>query len=503
MATRKSDRARPALTPVCTVLLGACLCAPGLAGCVDILGDYQISTGSTTGSGGGSTGSGGGSTGSGGGTPACAESSLWAKSYGDGESQLMGAVALDACDDVVVVGAFTGSLDLGGGKPLSAPSAENDAFVIKLDAGGNPLWSRRFGGLGSDQGNGVAVDPDGNVFVVGHIEGEADFSPVHLTSAGGSDIFVAKLSPNGDVLWAERFGDVNEQEAIAVASDASGNALVTGCIQGSTDFGGGKRTSLASLDAFVVKLDPEGGYVWDKVAPGAGLDCGYRIAADGDDVLVTGIFTSTLDFGDPLLSAGGLDIFVAKLAPDGAHEWSVRIGDQVGSIAPANQIAGGISAGPGGHVVVTGAYGGTLPFVPPFTALTPLDPFVAVFSSTGQSEWSRGLTTDGEQVIIGSAIDSSGSIFLAGQSVVAPPAGSPAVPNVYLAKVDVYGNLVWQNTWSTADAQRATGIAVDSTGNVVVAGDFAGQLGIGGALLDSAGLSDLFMTRLPGDAAPR
>ena len=119
---------------------------------------------------------------------------------------------------------------------------------------GKHLWSKCFGD-GSDQyAIAVAVDASRNLIVAGYFEGTLDFGGGVLTSAGANDIFVAKFGSDGAHLWSKRFGDGSDQAASAVAVDASGNVIVTGVFRGTVDFGGGGLTSAGVEDIFVAKF---------------------------------------------------------------------------------------------------------------------------------------------------------------------------------------------------------------------------------------------------------
>lgn len=124
-------------------------------------------------------------------------------------------------------------------------------------------WSQHFGDADEQSANSVAVDGSGNVFVTGYFSGTADFGGGPLTSAGG-DIFVAAFGASGSHLWSRRFGDADFQEGQEVATDGSGNVVVTGYFSGTADFGGGPLTSTGSEDIFVAKFDVDGGHVWSR-----------------------------------------------------------------------------------------------------------------------------------------------------------------------------------------------------------------------------------------------
>jgi len=241
---------------------------------------------------------------------------VFSKSFGDGERDTAHAVAVSASHRIAVVGSFKGQLDLGAGN-LNASLGE-DAFFAVFSSTGQLLWSSSMPLVNGNHARAldVAFDEKGDVIVVGYFEGQVAFGSESMTSAGQDDIFVAKLAADtGKVIWSRRFGDSASQRAHSVALDASGNIAVTGDFQGSVSFGPKQLTSVSDRDVFVVKLDSEGKQLWSRGYGGAGDQVGSSIASDSSgDLLVTGEFADTFDFGGAsLASAGSIDVFVAKL----------------------------------------------------------------------------------------------------------------------------------------------------------------------------------------------
>jgi hypothetical protein len=103
----------------------------------------------------------------------------------------------------------------------------------------------------------VAVDANGDVVVTGVFFDTVDFGGGPLTSAGNGDIFVAKYSASdGSHLWSRRFGGTSFEEGSGVAVDANGDVVVTGRFHGTVDFGGGPLTSAGIADIFLLRLRP-------------------------------------------------------------------------------------------------------------------------------------------------------------------------------------------------------------------------------------------------------
>jgi hypothetical protein len=109
-------------------------------------------------------------------------------------------LAVDGQGDVYLAGCFVGTVDFdpGAGTFSLASAGDLDAFVWKLNASGNFAWAGQMGGTTADRAHGIDVNASGNIFVAGYFAGTADFDPgggtYELTSAGGADFFVVKLS---------------------------------------------------------------------------------------------------------------------------------------------------------------------------------------------------------------------------------------------------------------------------------------------------------------------
>lgn len=284
---------------------------------------------------------------------------LWAKRFGDCDVQTASALAIDGTD-AVLAGTFQSTIDFGLG-PLHAVGAR-DVFLARLDAGGSVAWSKGFGGVGSASVANVvadvAVDSAGEAVTTGSFEGTIDFGGGASSSAGGADVFVAKLDAAGNHVWSARFGDGADQRGLGVAIDPSGDVVVTGRMRGRCDFGGGELVSDAGDGAFVVKLRADGAHVWSKVF-GANDARPTRAAFDAQgDVLLCGEFSGVIDFGGGSLDSGGPSsraMFLAKLDRDGAHLWSRAFGGASGSAFGAGIVVDSL-----GDAVVLGGLTGTL-----------------------------------------------------------------------------------------------------------------------------------------------
>src|SRR5207247_11049724 len=182
----------------------------------------------------------------------------------------------------------------------NASAGSYDIFVTKYNSSGNAVWAKRAGGTKLDYSYGIAADASGNVYVTGtYSSATAAFGSVSLTTAnaGSGDIFVANYNTAGTVLWAKRAGGTDYEEGDAIAVDASGNVYVAGGLSSaSVTFGSTTLTNYlpGTEDVFVVKYDTNGNVLWARRAGGDDFDTALGLAVDaGGNVYLTGYYYST------------------------------------------------------------------------------------------------------------------------------------------------------------------------------------------------------------------
>lgn len=421
---------------------------------------------------------------------------LWSKSFGDAYAQYAYAAAVDTSGSMFVAGDFNGTLDFGGGALTSA--GYGDIFIVKLGSDGAHLWSKRFGDADDQHASANTVDALGSVIVTGDFFGTVDFGGGALTSAGYEDIYVVKLGADGAYLWSKRFGDGDGQRAHSVAVDASGDVVITGPFWGTVDFGGGPLASAGSDDIFVAKLASDGAYLWSKRFGDAGDQEGKAVAVDAfGDVIVTGDFFGTIDFGGGALTNAGpdKDIFVAKLGPDGSHQWSKRFGDA------GDQNVKDIAVDPSGNMIITGDFTGVVDFGGgALTSTGRRDIFVAELDSDGAHIWSKRFGYGADEIQYGNAVavDTSGNVIITGDFSGAVDFGGGAFTSaggydIFIAMFGSGGAHLRSMRFGDEKDQRALAVAVAASGNVMLTGGFWGTVNFGGDALASAGSSDIFV----------
>jgi hypothetical protein len=275
----------------------------------------------------------------------------WGKRFGDSNDQSAAGVAVDGSGNIVITGPYTGSFDFGG-SPLTAATGTR-LFLAKFGPTGAFLWSADYGGPPGQTSlpYGVAVDASGNVIIAGTFTQSVDLGTGVLMGNGATAAFLAKFDPNGAPVWSRSFASGNmAQTAVAPAVDGAGNVYASGTFYGSINLGGGDVASAGGADVFVVKISSSGQYEWGHTYGNAANQTGYAIASDSSgDIVLTGGFSGSIDFGGGALqSAGQDDVFVAKLDTLGDHVWSKSFGDpmqQDGRVITVDVMANVIAAG--------------------------------------------------------------------------------------------------------------------------------------------------------------
>ena len=253
---------------------------------------------------------------------------LWARKLGGGDSDAAYDVAVSATA-IVITGSFKGSIQAAD---VTLKSQGNeDILVVALDLDGGLQWIKQFGYRNKDFGQRVTLDSRGNIFLLAEFSGQITFGGTTLDAVGNRDLAVAKLDDKGGHVWSRRFGSTFDELGLGLAVDPAGNLAITGSFDNEIDFGGSKLASNGESDIFVAKLDPAGNPLWARSYGSARIDLGTGIAMDSyGNVIVGGWFWQKVDFGGGMLEApnGNKDAFLLKLSAKGEHLWSKRLGDR-------------------------------------------------------------------------------------------------------------------------------------------------------------------------------
>jgi hypothetical protein len=253
----------------------------------------------------------------------------WVKSFGGELNDVGNDIRVDADGNIYFLGTFEDQVDFnpGNGSDILVSNGFKDVFLVKLDGSGNFLWAKSFGSSQSDSVNSFFLDVFGNIYISGSFQNTMDADPGNtvsmLNSTGGSDIFIQKLDYNGNFLWANSIGGVNDDQINSIYVDDLENIYVTGYFQDTVDFDPGSSVanlySLGGSDCFIQKLSSDGSFLWAYSFGGKGQDFGTSLSVDGtNNIYSVGYFEDTINL-DPgfqqnnFISNGGSDFFVQKL----------------------------------------------------------------------------------------------------------------------------------------------------------------------------------------------
>ena len=259
---------------------------------------------------------------------------LWSRRYGDAAQQEANSVAVDSAGNVIVVGGMQGAMQVGDTTLTSAGG--RDVFAFKLSPSGDKLWARRFGDAATSQtAMDVALDAQDNVIVVGNSNGELDFDGKKIGVPGDVDGFVAKLSPGGNAIWAVGIGGSNSQYCTNLAVDSVGNVSVTGQFSGAITFSPGNTLTATNPDIYVARLDSAGGFLWAKKIDTLNSALPYGLVADSaGDIVVSLETNSATDAGGGVIMPTTYDILLAKFSSGGVFQWQKQIGGTGDEYAP-------------------------------------------------------------------------------------------------------------------------------------------------------------------------
>ncbi|MBN1530173.1 MAG: SBBP repeat-containing protein [Thermoleophilaceae bacterium] len=254
----------------------------------------------------------------------------WVRQIGGTASDGGDEIVAGPHDDALVIGDTEGDVRFSSTVELQGEGGR-DAWVARFRSAGSLAWARLLGGSGDTQSHGIGVDRRGRVLVTGEFQGEARIGSKRLESDGARpDVFVARLDRRGRVLWAKRFGDADREIGRGVAADARGNVYFSGEYAGRIQIGAHSLTAAGSDDMFLAKATPGGRILWVVSIGGPGPETGPELEVDRrGNAYLAGTFSGTARIGRRVLrSTGARGAFAAKLSPKGRLAWVAQSGPE-------------------------------------------------------------------------------------------------------------------------------------------------------------------------------
>ena len=262
---------------------------------------------------------------------------LWATYYGGSGSDYGNGVKADAFGNVYLTG-YTSSTDsiASPGSYQSVFGGTTDAFIVKFNSAGVRQWATYYGGTDFDWGSNVACDASGNVFMAGFTQGTTGFSTpgaYQINNGGNTDAFIVKFDPTGARVWGTYFGGPALEAANDIATDPSGNIVISGTTYSNSGVAvGGHQTTYGGglSDAFAVKFSNAGVFQWSSYYGGLDDEEGFGIAAGPGNVVylvgMTGSSNNIASGGYQNTIGGNDDAFLVKFNSAGVRQWGTYYG---------------------------------------------------------------------------------------------------------------------------------------------------------------------------------
>lgn len=407
---------------------------------------------------------------------------------------------------------IVGSYSYGNGVVIPTVVGGRDVFVAKYNFAGVLQWFSRAGGTLQDEA--IDIDVVGNdIFITGNFNGTGSFGSSILTSAGGQDVFVAKLNDSGAWQWATAAGGSGTDIAkgIAALKIATGGygATVCGAFSNTASFGANSFTSAGSTDAFMANTDANGGFTTAYAYGGAGADIANDIFQDENinTSIIVGNFEQNMVVGtQTLTSLGGKDGFLIGRWNNGLRPYLTK------SFGGTDDDEALKIVGTGKHVVAT-IVGGTIHIMGTFKGMatfsTNIGPTTVtsagardIFDYTGQFEnlgnwftlFPKVAGGAGDETLTAltesSALNAAGyqSVAFGGTTTTGMNFGSAVLPaGPFVANWGVLN----QDSWAISGSSGTVG-SLGATANGDVYGVINGNGIYGNANLVSPGVIKLF-----------
>lgn len=343
-------------------------------------------------------------------------------------------------------------------------------------------WAKSIQSEGFEEGYDLVTDPDGNTYIAGMLEYDTDFgNGLILSSAGVHDIFLAKYSPTGRLVWAKRAGGKGGDKIQSIALDGFGNIFAVGEFEDTCYWESIMKTTPGPEvnNMFIAKYDTSGNVTWVKTLSTTGVihSRGYGVSCDesGNVYACGGTKGDTYFEGNYLFTSNGdYDGTIVKFDSNGNYIWGRRLGGAESDKAYA------IASDRNGFVYVTGYFVGTAEFSSSvdLTGNGHTEIFLAKYNAdNGNLDWAKMAGDTGFDRGWDVMVNINGNIVITGEFQTGyfgtNQAYSRGNQDMFVAAYDSNGDNLWAVDGGGVEDDIGRGITHDNAGNVIVVGDYA------------------------------
>jgi hypothetical protein len=289
------------------------------------------------------------------------------------------------------------------------------------------LWTRTYGGSHWDEGYSIAQTADGGYILVGSTKSYG---------IGGSDIYLIKVSADGDLVWTKMYGGIRNDYGYSVIQTTDGGFVVTGVTH---SYGQG------GADIYVVRTDFNGDSLWARTYGGTDDECGWSVIQATDGNYIVAGYTDSY-------GSGWSDVYLIEIDSNGDSLWAQAYGgasdDEGYSITRTSD---------GGYVVVGMSW----------SDLSGYDVYLIRSDSTGDTLWTKTYGGDGDDVGMSVAEMGDAGCIVTGYTT-SYGAGSA---DVWVIRTDADGDTLWTKTYGGSEYDWSYAVGPAPDGGCIVVGE--------------------------------
>ncbi len=434
----------------------------------------------------------------------------WVTNYGGNSGYWFESgrkITNDKQGNLYVTGEFADTIKVDGHEVIS--NGGKEIFLTKLNPFGKVLWIKNFGSSHSDWTGDISVDENSDVYLTGTFRDTLIIGDSVYHSKDWYDIFIVKLSTDGELIWSKAFIGKGGNSPHAITNDTNGNIYITGQYGEDLFFDNFKLEGpTAQSDLFVVKLNPKGIVTWAKSTKSNANNFGNSIVSDQKGSLyLTGSMWDSVYFDNQLLvSTGMAQTYLAKIeASSGKFIWAVG----GGGLNQGWNTGNSLTLDTKNNIILTGWYRGQICFGDSAISnridnYLPDNMFLAKFDTTGKLLWLKSTESNSYSDVYGVTSNTKNEIFLTGEFK-----GTLKIEDsiyhsevqrsfdICILKFNENGKFQWLKSFGGNHAYNDSGQAILSynddiycTGMVSTKGKFEEKY------IDCKGVSDIFVLKL-------